>query len=162
MNVFSFHPGPTAEMRYISWLRNCYDEAWEKILTSIDDSRQIVQNQALTSAIKLMAAEGKSPIDPADNVDYYFPVHRLKRIIMKLLSPDNDNSLLIARFQEISSYEDSLYFTWRSLPSLTPKRQPPNLYIKNLLELLNKLPLQKNDKNIGEFYFLKICVSILI
>ncbi|XP_014203424.1 nucleolar complex protein 4 homolog [Copidosoma floridanum] len=140
---------PTPEIRYVNWLRNCYEEVWDKLLNSMEDSRPTVQTQALSTAIKLMAAEGKSPLEPVNNIEYYFPLSRLKSIIMKILSPDRDNVSLITRFQEISSYVDALHYTWKSLPSLTPKRQPHNVYIKNLLDFIHKLPLpqESSDSN---------------
>ncbi|KAK0179863.1 hypothetical protein PV327_005574 [Microctonus hyperodae] len=139
---------PTPEMRYIDWLKNCYEEVWKKILCTFDCDKAATQLQALTTAMKLMAAEGKRPIEPIGELSYYFPLHRLKPILMKLLSPDKDNTNLISRFEEITGYKDALYYTWKSLPSLTPKRQPQEMFIKNLLELINKLPLGKeNDGN---------------
>lgn len=139
-------------MRYTTWLRECYEQVWEKLLNSIDDSREAVQTQALTTAIKLMAAEGKAPLEPVENVEYYFPLRRLKSIIMKLLSPDKEYFSLIARFQEISNYLDALYFSWRSLPSLTPKRQPPNFYIRNLLEFIHKMPVPQENSGGKNFF----------
>ncbi|KAK9306305.1 hypothetical protein QLX08_003006 [Tetragonisca angustula] len=92
---------PSPEARYINWLRNYYEELWEKILASMEKYRPAVQLQALTTALKLMAEE------------------------------------------EIIEYPDALYYTWKCLPSLTPKRQPHEIYIKNLLELIHKLSLPK-------------------
>ncbi|XP_012266462.1 nucleolar complex protein 4 homolog B [Athalia rosae] len=137
---------PSPESRYISWLRNCYEQVWEKLLHSLENSRPAVQLQALSTALKLMAAEGKVPLDPTDTFSYYFPLHRLKPILMKLLSPDKNNTNLIARFQEIASYSDGLYYTWKSLPTLTPRKQPKDMYIKNLLELIDKIPLPEDGK----------------
>ncbi|XP_017764885.1 PREDICTED: nucleolar complex protein 4 homolog B isoform X3 [Eufriesea mexicana] len=48
---------PSPEARYINWLRNCYEEIWEKILASMEKCRPAIQLQALTTAIKLMAEE---------------------------------------------------------------------------------------------------------
>lgn len=135
---------PSPETRYINWLRNCYEEIWEKILISMEKSRPTIQLQALTTALKLLSEEGKAPLEPIGNLGYYFPLHRLKPILMCLLSPDKDNANLISRFQEISGYSDALYYSWKCLPSLTPKRQPHEIYIKNLLELIDKLPLPKD------------------
>ncbi|XP_046609311.1 nucleolar complex protein 4 homolog B isoform X1 [Neodiprion virginianus] len=135
---------PSPESRYISWLRNCYEEVWGKLLQSIEGCRPAIQLQALSTALKLMAEEGKMPLEPTDNLGYYFPLHRLKPILMKLLSPDKENTNLIARFQEIAAYPDALYFTWKSLPALTPKKQPNDTYISNLLELIDKMPLPKD------------------
>ncbi|XP_033341124.1 nucleolar complex protein 4 homolog B [Megalopta genalis] len=137
---------PSPEARYINWLRNCYEEIWEKILLSIEKCRPVIQLQALTTAIKLMAEEGRYPLEPTDNLGYYFPLHRLKPILMSLLAPEKDNVNLISRFQEITEYPDALYYTWKCLPSLTPKRQPHGTYIKNLLELIHKSPLPKKSE----------------
>ncbi|XP_012231731.1 nucleolar complex protein 4 homolog B [Linepithema humile] len=134
------------ESRYISWLRNCYEEVWKKIQMSMEKCRLVIQLQALTTAIKLMAEEGKTPLQPHENPGYHFPLHRLKPILMTLLSPEKDNTNLISRFQEIIEYPDALYYMWKCLPSLTPKRQPQETYIKNLLELIDKIPLPKEEE----------------
>lgn len=110
--------------------------------------RSATQLQALTTATKLLAEEGKAPLEPRDQAGYYFPLNRLKPILMTLLSPEKDNANLISRFQEIIEYPDTLYYTWKCLPSLTPKRQPQEIYIKNLLELVDKIPLPKGDEGI--------------
>ncbi|XP_032681626.1 nucleolar complex protein 4 homolog B [Odontomachus brunneus] len=137
---------PSPESRYTSWLRSCYEEVWKKILASLENCRPATQLQALTTAIKLMAEEGKAPLEPRDNLGYHFPLLRLKPILMTLLSPEKDNTNLISRFQEITGYPDALYYTWKCLPSLTPKRQPQGIYIKNLLELIHKIPLPKEGE----------------
>ncbi|EZA53150.1 hypothetical protein DMN91_005388 [Ooceraea biroi] len=134
------------ESRYIMWLKNCYEEVWKKILASMDTCRSAIQLQALTTAIKLMAEEGKAPLEPRNNLGYHFPLHRLKPILMMLLSTEKDNTNLISRFQEIAEYSDALYYTWKCLPSLTPKRQPPEVQIKNFLELIDKIPLPKEGE----------------
>ncbi|XP_011863185.1 PREDICTED: nucleolar complex protein 4 homolog B [Vollenhovia emeryi] len=137
---------PSPESRYTTWLRHCYEEVWKKILASMEKNRSAVQLQALTTAMKLMAEEGKAPTEPRDNPGYHFPLHRLKPILMTLLSPEKDCTNLISRLQEITGYPDVLYYTWRCLPSLTPKRQPKEIYIKNLLELIDKIPLPKEEE----------------
>lgn len=148
--MFEIEPSP--ESRYITWLRNCYEEVWKKILASMEKNRSAIQLQALTTAMKLMAEEGKVQMEPRDNPGYHFPLHRLKPILMTLLSPEKDNSNLISRFQEITGYSDVLYYTWRCLPSLTPKRQPKEIYIKNLLELIDKIPLPKEEEEGMSFF----------
>lgn len=142
---------PSPESRYTTWLRNCYEEVWKKILASMEKSRASIQGQALTTAMKLMAEEGKALMEPHDNPGYHFPLHRLKPILMTLLSPEKDNTNLISRFQEITEYPDVLYYTWRCLPSLTPKRQPKEIYMKNLLELIDKIPLPKEEEGMSFF-----------
>lgn len=132
---------PSPECRYINWLRNRYEEMWEKILLTMEKCRPAIQVQALTTAIKLMAEEGRNPLEQTWVFGYYFPLDRLKSILMSLLSPERDSTSLISRFQELKGHCDVLYHTWICLPSLTPKTQPHEIYIKNLLELMHKLPL---------------------
>lgn len=116
--------------------------------------RMPVQLQALATAIKLMAEEGKALLEPRDNPSYHFPLHRLKPILMTLLSPEKDNTNLILRFQEIVGYPDALYYAWKCLPSLTPKRQPQEIYIKNLLELIHKMPLPKEGEGMDIYIYI--------
>ncbi|KAL7294525.1 hypothetical protein TKK_0012055 [Trichogramma kaykai] len=142
-NISLTEPESNPELIYKNWLRELYDEKlWDKLSNAMDATSNATQTQALTTAINLMVAEGNSPIDPVANVQHYFPVHRLKLIMMKLLSADKNNTALIERFQEVTGYSDVLFHTWRSLPTLTPKTQPPDFYIKNLLEFLKLLPLE--------------------
>ncbi|CAD6234202.1 GSCOCG00007647001-RA-CDS [Cotesia congregata] len=136
---------PSPEIKYINWLREYYEETWSKTLSCFESDRTVIQNQALTTAINMMAQEGKHPIDARENHAYFFPVHRLKSILMALLSPDQDNTHLISKFEETLEYKDALYYTLKTLPSLTPKRQPHKLFIKNLLELINRLALAKEN-----------------
>lgn len=151
---------PSPESRFISWLRNCYEEIWEKLLTSIEGCRPTIQLQALSTGIKLMAEEGKYPLESIGDLNYYFPLHRLKPLLMALLSPEKDNANLIARFEEISNYPDALYYMYKCLPSLTPKRQPREIYIRNLLELIHKLPLQKSTEGKYSYFYNKMRSNI--
>ena len=118
-------------------------------MTAIQHGRPASQLQALTTALKLMAEEGKSPLKPVGEFSYYFPLHRLKLILMSILSPNHDTAGLIARFQEVTGYTDALFYTWRVLHSITPKRQPQEFFIKNFLELVHKLPLPMDNEGIG-------------
>jgi U3 small nucleolar RNA-associated protein 19 len=140
-----YYSESSSGMVFINWLRNTYEEIWVKMMNFMETSCISIQMQALTTAIRLMAVEGKSPVNPVANVEYYFPIHRLKQIIMKILSPEKENLTLITKFLDMTIYSDALYFTWKCLPSLTPKRQPQNIYIKNLLELLHKLPQPREN-----------------
>ncbi|KAM0735944.1 Nucleolar complex protein 4-like protein B [Formica fusca] len=95
---------------------------------------------------KLLAEEGKASLELRDQSGYHFPLHRLKLMLMTLLSSQKDNTNLISRFQEITKYPDALYYTWKCLPSLILKGQPQEIYIKNLLELIDKIPLPKEEE----------------
>lgn len=93
--------------------------------------------------MKFIAWEGKYPLDAEEP---NFPISKLKAILTKLLSSNSNTSHLITSLQEYTAYSDVLYITWKLLPGLTPKAQPNSeIFIKNLLELIDKAPVEKHD-----------------
>lgn len=128
------------EVQYRMWLREIYDETFHKMLQCMECAKPNAQMQAFITAMKLIAWEGKYPLEPKSN-EYYFPVYRLKLVIMKLLSSERNNTHLLQKFQEYSAYPDVLYYSWKLLPPITPKTHPHETFIMNYLNLVDKLPL---------------------
>jgi hypothetical protein len=51
---------------------------------------------------------------------------------------------LLSRFQEFTAYGDVLYYVWKLLPAVVLNKQHPNeIFIKNFLSLLDKIPIPK-------------------
>lgn len=96
--------------------------------------------------MNLLGAEGRSPtvryISEGEN---YFPVNKLKLVMMKLLSDKRNNSHLLNKHTEYLLYDDILFYTWKILPSLTAKSNPSEIYILNYLALLEKLQIYPNQ-----------------
>ncbi|XP_021922554.1 nucleolar complex protein 4 homolog A isoform X2 [Zootermopsis nevadensis] len=133
-----------AETKYRVWLLECYEDTFMRLLSIMSKHKSSMQLQALTTMMKLLSLEGKYPVDYRENQEYYFPVQKLRPIVLELLSSECSRENLIARFQEFTAYEDVLYYVWKLLPTIVlNKKQPNETFIKNFLSLLDKIPVPK-------------------
>ncbi|KAF2888786.1 hypothetical protein ILUMI_17387 [Ignelater luminosus] len=100
----------------------------------------------LSTAMNLIAFEGKYPLELKNNLENSFPLSKLKTVVMKILSSKQNTAHLINKFEEYLIYDDILCYTWKILPSLTAKSNPSDIYIMNYLLLLGKMHVQKNSE----------------
>ncbi|CAG9860582.1 unnamed protein product [Phyllotreta striolata] len=139
----------TAENQYKEWLRNTYEQCFTKILHAMEIGSPKLQMQGLSTAMNLLAYEGKYPLEGKGSLESYVPIAKLKYILMKILSTKQNNGHLINKYTEYLIFDDILFFTWKILPSLTAKSNPNEAYIMNYLLLLEKLQVHQNaDKKI--------------
>lgn len=152
----------TEEIQYKEWLKNIYHECFNKIVDCLDSSSHKLQNQGkskilnrilcnarylgLSTAMNIISHEGKSPLESKGTLETYVPLHRLKLVLMKLLSNRTNNIHIINKYTEYLLYDDILFFTWKLLPGLTAKSNPNEVYILNYLMLLEKLQLHGNQE----------------
>ncbi|KAL3273237.1 hypothetical protein HHI36_014691 [Cryptolaemus montrouzieri] len=136
----------TAENEYKIWLLNTYEECFSKVLDCLDSNSNKIQTQGLTTAIALLTSEGKYPLETRSSSDQcYIPLNKLKSVLLKLLSSENNNMQLINKYTEYILYNDILFNTWKLLPSLTQKMSnPSDVYIENYLNLLEKMQVYQN------------------
>ncbi|KAJ1520775.1 hypothetical protein ONE63_003869 [Megalurothrips usitatus] len=138
-----------AESQYKAWLRECYEDVWGKLLAVISNSLKIsAQAQAFSTAMKLIAMEGQNPLEPLKKEEHYFPSHRLRALLMVLLSSGRNSAPLLARLQEFSSYPDVLSNVWKQLFPIAiglqrSGQRPDENFIRNFLDLIDKFPLPK-------------------
>ncbi|CAH1977701.1 unnamed protein product [Acanthoscelides obtectus] len=135
----------TPENLHKRWLRQLYDDTYNKILHCFENPSPKIQAQALTTAMNIIAAEGKHPLDNTI-LNKYVPLTKLKAVLNKMLSSSQNNTHLINKFTEYLLYNDILFYTWTLLPSLTPKYNPCEVYISNFLTLLGKLDIYQNGE----------------
>jgi hypothetical protein len=65
-------------------------------------------------------------------------------VVLELLSSERSTDNLLSRFQEFTAYEDVLYYVWKLLPTVVlNKKQPNEIFIKNFLSLMDKIPIPK-------------------
>ncbi|XP_044252320.1 nucleolar complex protein 4 homolog B [Tribolium madens] len=132
--------------QYKEWLRNLYENCFNKILETFENDSNKIQIQGLSTAMNILSCEGKFPLENKGNLECYVPLNRLKPILMKLLSNKHNNIHLINKYTEYLLYSDILFFSWKLLPPLTAKTNPNETYIMNYLRLLEKLELKKTDE----------------
>ncbi|ENN70524.1 hypothetical protein YQE_12700, partial [Dendroctonus ponderosae] len=127
------------------WLMDTYEECYIKILDCMDHDNSKVGLQALSTAMSLLATECRHPLlRYTSDQENYFPVNKLRSVLMKLLSVKRNNTPLINKHTEYLIFDDILFYTWKLLPSLTAKSNPNELYIMNYLSLLEKMQIYPN------------------
>lgn len=113
------------------------------MLNSIEYEKPHESSQALVSCMKLLAAEGKYPLNTEEPLR--FPRPRLRHILEKLISPKRLQTAAIQSFKEYADYLDVLQNCWQILPNLVKKENfKVETVALNYLELINALPVNKN------------------
>ncbi|XP_066139721.1 nucleolar complex protein 4 homolog B [Euwallacea fornicatus] len=129
------------------WLIDRYEECYGKVVDCMEHDNPKVSMQAISTAMNLLAIEGRCPlVHYTSEVENYFPVNKLKSILMKLLSDKKSNTYLINKQTEYFLFDDVLFYTWKLLPSLTAKTNPNEYYIVNYLSLLERLQIHPNTE----------------
>lgn len=132
------------ETKYREWLRQRYEETLSLILSSFENEKPSEATQALISSMKLLAAEGKHPLDKSDEPSK-FPKQRLRSILHKLVSATKSQSSLLQRFKEYSEYLDVVFYSWKLMQQLASRVTFANdVFACNYLELINVLPVTKD------------------
>jgi hypothetical protein len=79
-------------------------------------------------------------------------------VVQELLSSDCITENLLLRFQEFTAYGDVLYYVWKLLPTVVLNKQHPSeIFIKNFLSLLDKIPVPKETAKSKESQDLLLC-----
>lgn len=84
-------------------------------------------------------------------------IYFFQGVLIAILSMDSVCTHLTSRFQEFTSYADTLYFTWKLLPILTPKKKPSEVFIENYLALIQSCPLPKIKQGVAEENNVMMC-----
>ncbi|CAH0563564.1 unnamed protein product [Brassicogethes aeneus] len=129
---------------YKEWLRNVYENCFTKIVECIGQESQKIQLQGLSSAMNILSYEGKYPLDNKSNLESYVPLHKLRAVLMEIISSRQNKTNMINKYTEYLMYDDILFFTWKVLPFLTAKCNPKEVYMVNYLLLLEKMQTSRN------------------
>ena len=82
----------------------------------------------------------------------------LQPIVLELLSSERSTDQLMSRFQEFTAYQDVLYYVWKLLPTIVlNKKQPNETFIKNFLNLMDKIPIPKETIRNNEDWEVLFC-----
>lgn len=115
-----FAADPSPDTQYREWLQERLRDTHRLTIASFAANRPADATQALTTAMRLLAFEGKYPIEHTTDA-YYFPLNRFRNILMRLLSADRSYAHVIGRFKEFGACLDVLFYAWKLLPGLTLK-----------------------------------------
>lgn len=136
---------------YRKWLCNCYGQTKDSLLAILKNSTsKASQLLALSHLLKLLATEGKYPIDVADTPSKpYFPQQSLRQVCSALLSEQRDMTAIISKYQEVIEYDDAKFFTLKVLSQLLkqhkdePQREDEanGVYVTNAHALLALIEL---------------------
>lgn len=118
------------------------------MLTSFEALRPTDVESAVVAAVQLLASEGKYPIERITDT-YYFPINRLRNILMQLLSKKHAQQTAIDAFRRhTADYLDVLFYSWKLLPGLTIRydtatfdKEDLQIYIRNYFDLVAALPI---------------------
>ncbi|XP_013099965.1 nucleolar complex protein 4 homolog A [Stomoxys calcitrans] len=132
------------ETKYRDWIKERYEETLSLMLNAIENCEKTQDSsQALVSSMKLLAAEGKYPIDNIEAL--HFPRKRLRSIIEKILCETRSQETVIQSFKEYSEYLDVVQYCWNILNVVVKKTGYKNETLAlNCLHFINALPLSKS------------------
>lgn len=128
-------------------LQKYYEEFFIQIVGFISHEKKDVQLLALSTSMKLLSKEGQNPLQSKDTNECYVPTKKLKLILQALLSSETNNTYQINKFTEYLDYNDILFYTWKSIPSIILHTNTTETYIINFLTLLEKLRINENSEN---------------
>ncbi|XP_055547924.1 nucleolar complex protein 4 homolog A [Wyeomyia smithii] len=148
----------SSDLAYKQCLQEQYKDAFSAILEGFNHDKQAESTQSLTTAMKLIVAETKNPLEQGAIASNNFPLGKLKNILQAVLSSERLNTHLINRFMEYASHLDIVYFCWKVLPSLAPKGFSPNsVFIQNFISLLGVVCIGEESLHDSPSY---LCVEM--
>lgn len=132
-----------AATKYRDWLKERYGETWSLVLKGIGSDKSVDSSQSLITCMKLLAAEGKYPLDNEDAL--HFPRKRLRSILDCIISEKRSQLSVIQSFKEYAQYLDVVQNCWNTLSIIIKKAASfkNETWALNYLELANAIPLSK-------------------
>jgi U3 small nucleolar RNA-associated protein 19 len=113
-----------AMTEFKNWARDCYSQTKQGFINIMTTSESTVsQELALVNSMKLLATEGKYPMEPVSETSPYFPSKSLLDIVEAIITPPRAMDLLISRYQEYIEYHDVKYHTLKALHSILKQRR---------------------------------------
>ncbi|XP_045599915.2 nucleolar complex protein 4 homolog isoform X1 [Procambarus clarkii] len=148
----------SANRKFNRWLYQRYDETHKKLLSQLGHEEQSVQELALCSIVKLIQSEGRHPVKTRTDVAYQFPMHRLRPLIMALVSSSVDYRHLITLLFEYMECQDFMFFTLMTLSIVVKVQKGKDVSVKfmnNLFPLLEQINIpMENAANLERPKFL--------
>ncbi|XP_045881987.1 nucleolar complex protein 4 homolog isoform X2 [Meles meles] len=147
-----------ATRKYKVWMRHRYRSCLNRLQELLVHSSFEVKELALSTLMKFVQLEGAHPLEKPKWDGYYlFPRQLFKAVVEGLLSPEDDCSLLLARFREYLEHDDIRYHTMKAATDIVGRitdRHPevPLTFWNNAFTLLSSVSLPCQERGISSFY----------
>nr|XP_012635186.1 nucleolar complex protein 4 homolog [Microcebus murinus] len=147
-----------AVRKYKVWLRHRYHSCCNRLAELLAHSSFEVKELALSTLMKFVKLEGMHPLEkPKWEGNYLFPRKLFKLVLGGLLSPEEDQSLLLSQFREYLDYDDIRYHTMRAaadaLARVTDRHPEVSLtFWNNAFTLLSSVSLPRQERKLSHLY----------
>ncbi|XP_059264128.1 nucleolar complex protein 4 homolog [Mustela nigripes] len=147
-----------ATRKYKVWMRHRYRSCLNRLQELLVHPSFEVKELALSTLMKFVQLEGAHPLEKPKWDGYYlFPRQLFKAVVEGLLSPEDDCSLLLARFREYLEHDDIRYHTMQAATDTVGRvtdRHPevPLTFWNNAFTLLSSVSLPSQERGISSFY----------
>ncbi|XP_040323246.1 nucleolar complex protein 4 homolog [Herpailurus yagouaroundi] len=147
-----------ATRKYKVWMRHRYHSCCNRLRELLAHPSFEVKELALSTLMKFVQLEGAHPLEkPKWEGNYLFPRQLFKSVVEGLLSPEEDRSLLVSRFQEYLEHDDVRYHTMQAATGVVgqvadryPEVPPP--FWNNAFALLSAVSLPCQEISSSGFY----------
>ncbi|XP_013379671.1 nucleolar complex protein 4 homolog [Lingula anatina] len=139
----------SSEEQYRCWLRERYSDVSQRMLELITHQLSTVQELALCTLMKFVAAEGQNPLRKLSEKHLAFPAVLFEKLLLTLLSEEIELRPLIVRFQEFLEYDDVRYYAMKIAHKVLkekPNHEQLDIYHGNVYALLEQLSLPATDE----------------
>ncbi|XP_008061590.1 nucleolar complex protein 4 homolog [Carlito syrichta] len=147
-----------ATYKYKVWMRHRYRSCCSRLGELLAHPSFQVKELALSTLMKFVQLEGTCPLEkPKWEGNYLFPRELLRLVVGGLLSPEEDQSLLLSQFREYLEHDDIRYHTMQAAMDAVaqaPDRHPevPPTFWNNAFLLLSAVSLPHQEPAVTSFY----------
>lgn len=147
-----------AKQKYSMFMRHRYNECVEALLEHLGHKSYEVKETALVALMKLAAVEGLRPLEDLNWSEHFsFPRTLLLAVVRRLLSPTEDTTMLISRFQDFLEMADVRYYTMGSVRESMPaimaksKGEVQPVYQNNVFTMLSNINMPSQESDLTNF-----------
>ncbi|XP_045726564.2 nucleolar complex protein 4 homolog isoform X1 [Mirounga angustirostris] len=147
-----------ATRKYKVWMRHRYHSCCNRLQELLAHPSFEVKELALSTLMKFVQLEGAHPLEKPKWDGYYlFPRQLFKAVVEGLLSPEDDCSLLLSRFQEYLEHDDIRYHTMQAATAVVGRvadgdPEVPLTFWNNAFTLLSAVSLPRQECSSSSFY----------
>lgn len=147
-----------AARKYKVWMRHRYHSCGNRLGELLGHPSFQVKELALSALMKFVQLEGAHPLEkPKWEGNYLFPRELFKLVVGGLLSPEEDQSLLLSQFREYLDYDDTRYHTMQAAVEAVARvtgqhPEVPPAFWNNTFTLLSAVSLPRQEPTVSSFY----------